>query len=88
VCIYDHVLDERMFTADDIQARIRQRPFVPMRIVTSTGQTYDIQHPELLMVGRRWLIVGTGSAENPTQADQATRIAMLHVTELQDLPQS
>ncbi len=77
-----------MFTADDIQSRFRQRPFVPMRIVTSTGQNYDIRHPELLMVGRRALIVGMESAENPTQFDQVTRIAMLHVTELQDLPQT
>ena len=77
-----------MFTADDIQARLRERPFAPLRIVTRTGQTYDIHHPELLMVGRRWLIVGMGSTENPTQADQVTRIAMLHVTEIQDLPKS
>ena len=74
-----------VFTADDIQARIREQPFVPMRIVTSTGQAYDIHHPDLVMVGRRALIVGTASAENPTQFEQVTRIAILHVTELRDL---
>jgi len=75
-----------MFSADDIQERIRQRPFLPVRIVMSTGQTYDIYHPDLIMVGRRSLIIGTASAENPAHFDQVTRAAIVHVTELRDLP--
>jgi hypothetical protein len=75
-----------VFTADDIQARIRQQPFVPLRIVTSAGQMYDIYHPDLVLVGRRDLIVGTASTENPSQYEQVARLAILHVTALQDLP--
>jgi len=75
-----------VFSADDIQRRVRQQPFVPMRIVTSSGQSYDIPHPDLVMVGRRHLIVGTASTENPTQFDHESRVAILHVTDLQTLP--
>jgi hypothetical protein len=75
-----------MFTANDIQARVRSRPFVPVRIVTSAGQPFDIYHPDLIMVGRRDLTLGTASAENPTQYEQTTRVAILHVTALVDLP--
>ena len=74
-----------MFSADDIQARLRERPFSPIRIVTTTGQTYDVSHPDLVLVGRRFLIIGTPTAENPSIADQVTRLAMVHVTELRDL---
>ena len=77
-----------MFTADDIQARLRGRPFLPVRIVTSTGETYDIRHPDLVMVGTRALIIGTPAGANPTQFEQVTRLAILHVTELRDLPES
>jgi len=77
-----------MFSPDDIQARLRQRPFVPLRIVTTTGQTYDIHNPELMMVGRHYLIVGMPSKENPTQLEQDTRVAIIHVVEIQDLPTS
>jgi hypothetical protein len=77
-----------MFTADDIQARVRQQPFQPLRIVTSAGQTFDLYHPDLIMVGRRDLTVGRASAENPTQYEQTTRIAIMHVTALEDLPMS
>jgi hypothetical protein len=75
-----------MFSADDIQARLRQQPFGPLRIVTSTGQTYDVRHPELVIVGRRFLMIGLPSADNPSQAEQITRVSLLHVTEVQDLP--
>jgi len=75
-----------IFTHDDVQSRLRSQPFVPMRVVTTTGQTYDIFHPDLVMVGRRFLIVGTPTADIPTVFDSVTRIALVHVTELRDLP--
>jgi hypothetical protein len=74
----------KMFT--DIQARVREQPFVPLRIAVSSGQTFDIHHPDLIMVGCRSLIIGTASTESPTQYEQATRVAILHVTALEDLP--
>jgi hypothetical protein len=75
-----------MFTADDIQRRVRQQPFQPLRIVTSSGQSFDVLHPELIMIGRRDLTVGVPRSDNPTQYDQISRIAILHVSALQDLP--
>ena len=77
-----------MFNADDIQTRLRERPFVPVRLVTSSGQSYDIRHPDLVLVGRRFLIIGTASNENPTQIEAASRVAILHVADLQDIPQA
>ena len=75
-----------IFTPDDVQARLRDRPFLPVRIVLTTGQSYDIYHPDLVLVGRRFLIVGTPSSENPSHADLVTRVALVHVSELRDLP--
>ena len=75
-----------MFTPDNIQSRLREKPFIPMRIVTTTGQTYDIYHPDLVFVAERFLIVGTPSPTNPARADEVTRVAIMHVTEMRDLP--
>jgi len=57
-----------------------------MRIATTTGQTYDIPHPDLVLVAQRFLIVGTPRSDDPTTADHVTRIAMVHVSGLRDLP--
>jgi hypothetical protein len=75
-----------MFTADNIQARLREKPFTPVRVVTSSGQSYDVTHPDLVLVGRRFLIIGTASNENPSQFETASRVAILHITDVQDMP--
>jgi hypothetical protein len=66
--------------------RVRKRPFVPFRLVLSTGQTYEVCHPDLIMVGRQALMIGTPSVEDPSLAEQVTRVALAQVTEVQDLP--
>jgi hypothetical protein len=75
-----------MFRADDMESRIKWRPFVPVRIVASSGQTFDVYHPELVMVGRRSPTIGTASTENPRQYELTTRVAVMHVTPMKDLP--
>ena len=74
-----------MFRPDEIQVRVRRQPFIPLRIVTSAGQMFEIHHPDLIMVGQRYLIIGTASAENPTVFDRETHVAIMHVTALEDL---
>jgi hypothetical protein len=76
-----------MSSANDIKMRIQSQPFVPLRVVTTTGQNYDIFHPDLAIVGTRFLMIGLPSAQDPTVAEQVTRVALLHVTKIQDLPQ-
>lgn len=75
-----------MLSADDIRDRVHLRPFHPLRLVTSSGETYDVYHPDLIMVGRREVTVGIPSGESPTYYDRQARIAIMHITALHDLP--
>ena len=75
-----------IFTPDDIRSRFREQPFQPVRIVTTTGQTYDIHHPDLVWPGRHFLMVGTPSPNRPDVPDLVTRIALVHLAEIRDLP--
>jgi hypothetical protein len=77
---------QRMITSQDFRARTTQTPFEPFRIVTSAGQEYDILHPDLVLIGTRWVIVGMPSNKNPHFAEQETKISLLHVTALENLP--
>lgn len=72
-----------MFTADDIRDRTRRQPFLPFRIVTSTGQTYDILHADMAMAAGNRLIVGIPKVSGAL--DRFTEIAIFHITELQDM---
>jgi len=75
-----------MYTAEDIQARLRVKPFQPLRIIASEGLKFDVYHPDLVFVGRRDIMIGSPSAENPTVYDQVTRVALVHVVAIEDLP--
>jgi hypothetical protein len=77
-----------MFSPNDILARLRQSPFVPVRIIISSGQTFDVFHPDLVLVGRRDMIIGMASTENPAQYEQTARVPLMHVTALEDLSAS
>lgn len=77
-----------MSTADDVFARVRTQPFVPLRVVTSSGESYDIVRSNLIMIGRRDLLLGTASKENPRYFEQVARIPLHCITALDDLPAS
>ncbi|MGW8256548.1 MAG: hypothetical protein ACWGMZ_03585 [Thermoguttaceae bacterium] len=77
-----------MFNPDDIQNRLRQSPFTPVRIIISSGQTFDVYHPDLVLVGRRDMVIGMASEKNPAQYEQITRVPIMHITALEDLPAS
>ncbi|HEY2147220.1 MAG TPA: hypothetical protein VGH32_04740 [Pirellulales bacterium] len=73
-----------MFAPEDILERLKRRPFVPMRIVTTTG-THEIHHPDLVLVGRRFIEIGKASRENPETFDSITQVAILHITSLENI---
>lgn len=75
-----------MYRTQDIQVRLREKPFRPFRIVASEGLRYDIRHPDLVFVGTRDLMIGFPGPDNPTAYDQVTRVALVHVVALEDLP--
>jgi len=75
-----------VITANNIQEKLKERPFVPFRVIMSSGQFYDIKHPDLVLVGKRHLFVGTASEDNPTMFDRSSLLPMLHVAALEALP--
>jgi hypothetical protein len=77
-----------MYTAEDIQARLREKPFRPLRIIASEGLKYDVRHPDLVFVGRRDLMIGFPDPNNPSVYDRVTRVALVHVVALEEIPLS
>lgn len=75
-----------MFSAEKILERFRERPFRPLQFVLTTGQTYDVYHPDLVFILSDSIIIGLPSKQNETIADFVTRVSLFHITELKDLP--
>jgi len=63
---------------------LAQRPFRPFRLVMSSGQTYEVRHPEMAMLTRTDILVGVGETDDGVPAE--FRIcSLLHVTSIEPL---
>jgi hypothetical protein len=49
----------------DLLTVLRHRPFVPFRLVCTDGMSYQIAHPELVMVSLGSAIIGYPSPDLP-----------------------
>lgn len=73
-----------MFRAEDIQQRLNERPFQPFRIIASEGLSYEIHHPDLVLVGQRDLMIGSPS-RRPGIYDTISRVALVHIVALEEM---
>ena len=78
-------------TADAVFARLRRRPFVPFRLILSSGTKYDVLHPEMLFVSKSGMKVAIYDREqHPSPAELPVceaLVSFLHVAATEDLQQ-
>jgi hypothetical protein len=78
-------------TADAVFARLRRRPFVPFRLVLSSGTTYDVLQPEMLFVSKSGVTVAIydqGQKPSPDEIPmRESLVSFLHIAATEDLPQ-
>ena len=55
-----------LFSGESIKERMKGRPFVPLRIVTTSGESYEVHHPDMLWVGEREVHIGISSKKDPS----------------------
>lgn len=70
----------------ELHERARRHPFEPFRIILTTGATYDIRHPDLIMVGQHSAIIGLTNQANGTVYQRTIKVDLLHVVGIEELP--
>ena len=71
-------------TLQTFREMLSRRPFQPVKLTLSSGQSYEIRHPEMAMLTRTSLLVGTDVAEDGVPAEFRI-ISLLHVTAIEPL---
>ncbi len=72
--------------AEEFSRLVRRRPFVPFRIHLTDGKTYDITHPELVMVLRSRIDIGVAPDPATGVLERVEFCSLLHVVRVEDLP--
>lgn len=75
-------------TQQELQDAARRQPFEPFRVVVTTGAIYDVRYPDLILVGRRSVILGITNEPDGTAYDRTIKVDLLHVVGIEELPAS
>lgn len=69
---------------DVFRELLRTRPFAPFRVCVSDGASYEVRHPELVVVGPAFLSVGgfTGGLLSP-QGELSVLISYIHISRVE-----
>jgi hypothetical protein len=73
-------------TQEDLQDAARRQPFEPFRVHLTTGATFDVRHPDLIMVGRRAAIIGIANEPGGSAFDRTIKVDLLHIVGIEELP--
>lgn len=71
-------------TTQTFRDLLRRQPFEPFRLIMSSGETYEVNHPEMAWVAGTDILVGIGNTEEGVPAKYRI-CSMLHVTAVEPL---
>ncbi len=70
---------------NDIREHLETRPFEPFRLFLPDGETLDVRHPDMCIVSRSAIYVGTADPRSPGVAQRVTHCSLLHITRIEPL---
>ena len=69
----------------DFKRLLSQRPFEPFRLVMSSGETYEVRHPEMAFMSRSTMYVGENMRDGIPARYQMC--SLLHVATVEAIEQ-
>lgn len=71
---------------EDIRRFLTEQPFRSFRLFVLESTSYEIRHPELVMLGRTTLTIDLSNPHDPFPlANHSVTIALLHVTRIEPI---
>lgn len=72
--------------AEEVGELLRTRPFVPLRFHMTDGRTYDVRHPDNVIVLRQRVDIGVPFDGSPVVMERVEHLSLLHVVRIEQLP--
>ena len=72
-------------TAHEIRVLLDQRPFPGFRVYISDGATYDVRHPEMIMVTARVVHIAQPPMKGRVPAGENIYCDPMHITRMEPM---
>jgi hypothetical protein len=72
-------------TPREILKVVRRKPFVPFRLTSTEGSTYEVRHPEFCLVSRDSVIIGLPTTDPDSFAETTVIVDVAHVVKLEPI---
>ena len=70
---------------EELVKLLRRRPFLPLRLHMTDGQTYDIRHPDLGMVSRSYATISMTLDPETGVLERVEYCSLLHIVRVEEL---
>jgi hypothetical protein len=70
-------------TLQTYKTLLARRPFKPFRLVMSSGESYEVRHPEMALLTRTDMLIGTDIADEVPSEFKIC--SLLHVTAVEPI---
>ncbi len=71
-------------TLQTFKEMLTRQPFQPIRLTLSSGQSYEVRHPEMAMLTRTSLLIGVDIAPDGVPAEFKI-VSLLHVASVEPI---
>ncbi|MBC7783839.1 MAG: hypothetical protein H7144_08360 [Burkholderiales bacterium] len=69
-------------TVQTFREMLGRRPFQAVKLTVSSGQAFEIRHPEMAMLTRTSILIGTDLADDGVPAEFKV-VSLLHITSIE-----
>jgi hypothetical protein len=80
-----HDVGAHLVTRSDLRNCVKQNPFVPFRLVLTEGTSYEVRHPEQIMVARDSAVIGLPGDQDDF-IETTVLVDLFHVVRLEPIP--
>jgi hypothetical protein len=72
-------------TVQTFKDLLTRKPFQPFRLIMSSGEHYDVRHPEMALLTRTAMYVSTDADKDGIPEEPPAYVSLLHVTAVEPI---
>jgi hypothetical protein len=71
---------------EELKELLKAQPFVPLRIRMTDGRTFDIYHPDRVLVLRGRVDIGVAPDSGSEILERVEHCSLLHIVRVEEIP--